>query len=53
MKVYEERINNKYRYFVGEETKDKDGIKKFIHKSGYFMTRKEAENRLKELKRTD
>ena len=50
-KVYEERINNKYRYFVGEETKDKDGIKKFVHKSGYFKTRKDAEKRLKEMER--
>ena len=50
-KVYEERINNKYRYFVGEETKDKDGIKKFVHKSGYFKTRKDAEKKLKEMER--
>lgn len=50
-KVYEERIDNKYRYFVGEETKDKDGIKKFVHKSGYFKTRKDAEKRLKEMER--
>ena len=50
-KVYEERIDNKYRYFVGEETKDKDGVKKFIHKSGYFKTRKDAEKRLKEMER--
>lgn len=52
-KVYEERIAYKYRYFVGEETKDEKGIKKFIHKSGYFMTRKEAEKRLREMERTD
>ena len=52
-KVYEERIANKYRYFVGEETKDKDGIKKFIHKSGYFQTQKDAERKLKEIERTD
>ena len=50
-KVYEERIDNKYRYFVGEETKDKDGIKKFVHNSGYFKTRKDAEKRLKEMER--
>ena len=50
-KVYEERIDNKYRYFVGEETKGKDGIKKFVHKSGYFKTRKDAEKRLKEMER--
>ena len=50
-KVYEERIDNKYRYFVGEETKDKDGIKKFVHKSGYFKTRKDAEKRLEEMER--
>ena len=50
-KVYEERIDNKYRYFVGEEIKDKDGIKKFVHKSGYFKTRKDAEKRLKEMER--
>lgn len=50
-KVYEERIDNKYRYFVGEETKDKDGVKKFVHKSGYFKTRKDAEKRLKEMER--
>ena len=52
MKVYEEKIRNKYRFFVGEEVTDKDGKKKFIHKSGYFMTRKEAENRLRELEHT-
>ena len=52
-KVYEERINNKYRFFVGEETKSKDGVKKFIHKSGYFSTRKDAEKKLKEMERTD
>ena len=50
-KVYEERIDNKYRYFVGEETKDKDGIKKFVHKSGYFKTRKDAEKRRKEMEK--
>lgn len=50
-RVYEERIDNKYRYFVGEETKDKDGVKKFVHKSGYFKTRKDAEKRLKEMER--
>lgn len=52
-KVYEERIANKYRYFVGEETKDEKGTKKFVHKSGYFMTRKDAENKLKQIERTD
>jgi len=52
-KVYEELIDNKYRYFVGEETKDEKGVKKFIHKSGYFMTRKDAEKRRQELERTD
>ena len=32
MKVYEEKINNKYRFFVGEEMTDKDGKKKFVHR---------------------
>ena len=52
MKVIEERIANKYRYFVGEESTI-DGVKRIVHKSGYFMTRKEAEKRLKDMKRTD
>lgn len=52
MKVYEERIANKYRYFVGEES-TVNGVKRIIHMSGYFMTKKDAENRLKEKKRTD
>lgn len=50
-KVYEERIDNKYRFFVGEETISKDGVKKFVHKSGYFKSRKDAEKRRKEMER--
>ena len=42
MKVIEEKIANKYRYFVGEESTI-DGVKRIVHLSGYFMTRKEAE----------
>ena len=29
----------------------KDGIKKFVHKSGYFKTRKDAEKRRKEMEK--
>lgn len=53
MKVYEEKNGRKYRFFVGEETTDKDGKKRIILRSGYFMTRKEAENRRTMLHRTD
>ena len=51
MKVYEERIDNKYRFFVGEETTTEKGVRKFIHRSGYFKSRKDAEKRLKEMER--
>ena len=50
MKVIEERIANKYRYFVGEESII-DGVKRIIHLSGYFKSRKDAENRLREMER--
>ena len=52
MKVIEERIANKYRFFIGEESTI-DGVKRIVHLSGYFMTRKEAEKRLRDMKRTD
>ena len=53
MKVFEEKNGRKYRYYVGKETTDKDGTKRITHLSGYFMTRKEAEQRRLELHRTD
>ena len=49
MKVYEEKIGNKYRYFIGKEEKNKDGTKTLTHLSGYFMSRKEAERRLERI----
>ena len=52
MKVIEEKIANKYRFFVGEESTI-DGVKRIVHLSGYFMTRKEADKRLQEMERTD
>ena len=50
MRVFEEKIANKYRYYVGEESTI-NGVKRIVHLSGYFMTRKAAENRLEELRR--
>lgn len=49
-KVFEEKIANKYRFFVGEESTI-NGVKRIVHLSGYFMRRKDAENRLREMER--
>ena len=50
MKVIEERIANKYRFFIGEESTI-DGVKRIVHMSGYFKSRKDAEKRLREMER--
>lgn len=49
MKVYEEKIGNKYRYFIGKEIKGENGMKVLIHLSGYFSSRKNAERRLERI----
>lgn len=48
--IYEEKIANKYRYFIGEESTI-DKVKRIVHLSGYFKSRKDAENRLREMER--
>ena len=48
--IFEEKIANKYRYFIGEESTI-DKAKRIVHLSGYFKSRKDAENRLREMER--
>jgi len=49
MKIYTEKIGNKERYLICEEIVVQ-GVKKYYALTGYFLTRKEAEKRLKEWK---
>ena len=48
--IFEEKIANKYRFFIGEESTI-DGVKRIVHMSGYFKSRKDAEKRLMEMER--
>ena len=50
MRIFEEKIANKYRFFVGEESTI-DGVKRIVHLSGYFKSRKDAEKWMEVKKR--